>query len=66
MVDGVQAFAKCSECGDVLWTDVSSVPQAVACRCGHTTVVEDVVTGPVDQSFAPQSLQGLLDAEANS
>lgn len=63
MIDGVQAFAKCAQCGNVCWTVTADTPQAVQCRCGAVRIVDTTVTGPTDPAFQPLTLDDLLTAE---
>lgn len=68
-IDGIQAFAKCTVCGTIMWTEVRPDPdadQACVCKCGNTGIVNQHVVGDADQSFAPTSIDDLLAAEAQS
>jgi len=68
-IEGILAYAKCSQCGTVLWTEdrsanVNEADQAVICKCGLTGIANSNVIGAEDGSFEAASLQDLLNAEA--
>jgi hypothetical protein len=69
-IDGVQAFAKCTMCGTVIWTEVHPNPnekdQACICRCGNTGIANTHVIGDADQNFSPATFEELVAAEASS
>ena len=69
-ISGVQAFAKCTSCGTVMWTEVhadeSETYQSCTCKCGTTVIANTTVIGDADPNFNPTSLEDLLAAEEAS
>lgn len=63
-IPGVQAYAKCSVCGTVMWTDDADCPQMCVCKCGACCICEADVTGPIDETFSAATLEDLIIAEA--
>lgn len=69
-ISGVKAFAKCTVCGTVMWTedraDAGEGDQACICKCGNTGIANIHVIGDADPNFNPTSLEDLLAAEEAS
>lgn len=65
MLEGINGYAKCSECSDVLWTEVSAVHQAVTCTCSSCTVDESTVSGSNDETFGDAEMEAFLNGSSN-
>ena len=67
-IEGVQAYARCTLCGTVMWTEVRASPaehdQACICKCGNTGIANTHVIGDADPNFAPATYADLVAAEA--
>jgi len=66
-IAGVQAYARCTVCGTVMWTEERADPrehdQTCVCRCGNTGIANMHVIGDADPDFAPSTLEDLTAAE---
>ncbi len=61
----VQSWARCTECGDVLWCEVSVHDQAVICTCGGVWLknAEYFKTDGLDPTFKEAEMEAILLAE---
>lgn len=61
LVKDIQAWAKCANCTQVIWTEPSTNIDASRCSCQDLLIVNDVITGATDGSFGVKDMQLVLD-----
>lgn len=59
-VEGIQSYAKCLGCGDVLYCETSSAHQSVYCPCNGTHCEDGVTEGAVDPNFGDEEMEAWL------
>ena len=64
-MEGVQAYAKCSSCGSICWTEESVDDQSVSCVCGQLKIINASVTGPTDETYTAATVEQLIADEGN-
>jgi hypothetical protein len=64
LIDNLQSWAKCSECGEVLWCETSTDEQRCGCICGGLRLHDGVTYGTIDETFTSEDMETILEAES--